>query len=79
MEGRNIKRRMKKYHWLIILCITTLVAMYIYGMTKIYFPEPLDIGFGQYLDLGTGIVIFCLVISGFIIAIIFKKNKKEVR
>ena len=77
MEGKNVKRKVKKYHWLIILCITTITAMYVYGMTKIYFPDPWYIGFGQYLDLGTGIVIFSLIFSGFIVAAIFKKNKKR--
>ena len=74
---KNTKRKVKKYHWLIVLCITTVVSMWIYGMTKIYYPEPYYIGFGQYLDLGTGIVIFTLVISGFIVASIFKKTKKR--
>jgi len=36
----------------------------------------LYIGFGQYLDIGVGIVIFCLVISGFIVGMLFKKEKK---
>ncbi len=77
MEGKNIKKRVKKYQWLLILCITTVIAMWVYGMTKVYFPDPLDVGFGQYLDLGTGIVIFTLVISGFIVAVIFKKEKRR--
>lgn len=77
MEGKNIKKRLKKYHWLIILCITTFTAMYVYGMTKIYLPEPLDIGFGQYLDIATGIIIVSLILSGFIVAVIFKKEKKR--
>lgn len=74
---KNIKRKMKKYHWLITLCVTVLVAMYVYGMTRVYFPDPWDIGFGQYLDIGTGVVIFCLVVSGFIVAALLKTNKKS--
>ena len=77
MEGRNIKKRVKKYHWLIILCITTFTAMYVYGMTRVYFPDPLDIGFGQYLDLSVGIVIFSLILSGFVVGVIFKKEKRR--
>lgn len=76
---KKVKRRMKKYHWLITLCITTLVAMYVYGMTRIYLPDPVAIGFGQYVDIGVGIVIFCLVISGFIVGVLFKKPKEKVK
>lgn len=74
---KNTKRRVKKYQWFITLAITVVVSMWIYGMVRIYFPDPLYVGFAQYLDLGTGIVIFTLVISGFIIATIFKKTKKK--
>lgn len=74
---KNTKKRMKKYHWLITLTITVIVSMWIYGMVRVYFPDPLDVGFGQYLDLGTGIVIFTLVLSGIIVGLIFKKGKKR--
>ena len=82
MEGKknakeNVKKRMKKYHWLIVLCITTVTAMYVYGMTKIYLPDPLYIGFGQYLDLATGVIVISLILSGFVIGAIFKKKKKR--
>lgn len=77
MEGRNVKKRVKKYHWLIILCITTFTTMYVYGMTRVYFPDPLYIGFGQYLDLSVGIIIFTLILSGFVVGVIFKKEKRR--
>jgi len=77
VEGRNIKKRVKKYHWLIILCITTFITMYVYGMTRVYFPEPLYMGFGQYLDLSVGIIIFTLILSGFVVGVIFKKEKRR--
>ena len=77
MVNRNIRRKVKKYHWLIILLITTITSMWIYGMVKIYYPAPIYIGFGQYLDLGTGIVIFTLILSGFMIGILFKQKKKR--
>lgn len=73
----NTKRKMKKHHWLITLAITIVVSMWIYGMTSVYFPEPYHIGFGQYIDLGVGIVIFTLVISGFIVTAIFKRKKRK--
>lgn len=76
MKGKNLKRKLTKYQWVGILILTTLVAMYLYGMTKIYLPDPVHLGFGQYLDLATGIVIVALFLSGAAIAIIFKKRKK---
>lgn len=78
MDNKN-KKKVKKYQWLIVLIITTVIAMYLYGMTRVYFPDPIPIGFDQYLDVGVGIVIFCLVISGFIVAAIFGKDKKKKR
>ncbi|KKL15060.1 hypothetical protein LCGC14_2509390 [marine sediment metagenome] len=76
MSNRRIKKKVKKYHWLIILVLTTVTSMWIYGMVKIYYPTPIYIGFGQYLDLGTGIVIFTLILVGFVIGILFKQKKK---
>ena len=75
-KGKNLKRKMKKYKWVIILILTTLAAMYIYGMATVYFPDPIHLGAGQYLDLATGIVIISLILSGFIITILFKQKKK---
>lgn len=75
MKKPHIKRKVKKYHWLIILIITIFVAMYVYGMTTHYFPDPVHIGLGQYLDIATGIIIVALLLSGFIIGILFKKKK----
>ncbi len=76
MKIKTLKRKMKKYQWIIILILTTIAAMYVYGMTIVYFPEPVHLGAGQYLDLATGIVIVVLLLSGMIISIIFKKRKK---
>lgn len=74
MDKTN-KRKVKKYHWIIVYAITVIIAMYIYGMTKIYMPTPWDMGFGQYLDLSVGVVIVSLMLMGFIIGILFKKKK----
>ena len=73
----NFKKKIKKWHWLIALCITTIVAMYVYGMTAVYLPDPIDIGFGQYLDIGTGIAVFCLTLSVVIVGILFSNKKKN--
>lgn len=75
MDKTN-KRKVKKYHWVIVFFITVITTMYIYGMTEIYMPTPWYMGFGQYLDLSTGVVIISLIVMGFIIGILFKKNKK---
>jgi len=77
MKRKNIKKKLKKYQWIIILAITTFIAMYIYGMTEVYLPEPVHIGAGQYLDIGTGIIIVCLFFSGLVIGLIIKKKKNK--
>ncbi|KKN04917.1 hypothetical protein LCGC14_1092570 [marine sediment metagenome] len=76
MNYKNIKKKMTKYQWVFILIITVFVAMYLYGMTKVYFPDPVHLGAGQYLDLATGIILISLLLSGVIITLIFKKSKK---
>ncbi len=68
------KKKVKKYHWLIIFTITVIITMWIYGMTKIYMSSPLAIGFGQYLDISTGVVIITLMFMGFMIGVLFKKK-----
>ena len=78
MDKRKIKKKIKKYHWAILLIITIFIAMYVYGMTAHYFPEPLHIGFGQYIDIATGITIVSLIFAGVILTIIFKTRKKVV-
>lgn len=73
----RIKKKTKKYQWVIILMIGILVAMWIYGMSRHYFPDPVHIGSGQYLDISTGIIIVALLFAGIIIKILFKKKKKR--
>lgn len=77
MSIKNIKKKVKKYQWVIILAFGVLIAMWIYGMTEHYFPTPVHIGAGQYLDLATGIIIVSLLFAGIIIGILFKKKKKR--
>ncbi|KKN47251.1 hypothetical protein LCGC14_0664720 [marine sediment metagenome] len=74
-----MSRKIKTYHWMFVLMITITASMYIYGMTSHYFPDPVHIGFGQYLDFATGIIILGITFSAAIIAIIFKKKKRGKR
>ena len=67
----NIKR------WIMITILTVVATMYIYGMTKIYFPVPVHVGAGQYFDLGMGIVVFGILLCGFLITIMVNKFKKK--
>jgi len=69
-------RRMKKYQWLIVLMLTVFAAMYVYGMSNHYFPEPVPLGGGQYIDIATGVIIISLLFAGFVIGILFKKKKR---
>lgn len=76
---RDKNKKIKKYYWLISLSITIIVSMWIYGMVRVYLPDPIDIGFGQYLDLSVGIIILTLSLSGIIVAAFLKKEKKEIK
>lgn len=68
----------KKYYWIIFLAMATITVMYLYGMTGVYLSEPYDIGFGQFLDIKSGVVFVSLLLLGFIIGFFtFKKNKKK--
>jgi len=75
----KFKKKMKKYKWIFILIISVVIAMYIYGMANHYYPEPVHIGFGHYMDISTGVTIIGLLISAFVLTIIFKEEKKVVR
>jgi len=78
MNRKNIKKELKKYQGIIILLIISVpVTMYIYGMTEVYLPNPIHIGGGQYFDIATGVIVIALLLSGVIIAILFKKEKKR--
>ncbi len=79
MKKKTIKKKLEKHQWICILAITVIVAMYIYGMVKHYFPDPVHIGLGQYIDIATGVIILALLFSSFIFAIIFKKFKKKMK
>ncbi len=76
MKNKNTKKKLKKYQWVFTLIITVFVAMYVYGMTTVYFPDPIHLGFGQYLEVSVGIVIIALLLSGVILTFIFKKGKR---
>jgi len=78
MDKKEIKRKFKKYQWVILLAVTILFSMWIYGMTTHYFPEPISLGGGQYIDIATGVVIIGLLLSGVVLAFIFKKNRGEI-
>jgi len=73
---RIYKKGMKLYQKVIILMVTLIAAMWIYGNVKHYFPDPVYVGLGQYFDIGVGIIFILLTITGLFVAIIFKKKKK---
>ena len=67
----NVKR------WVIITIATVIATMWLYGMTKIYFPNPVHLGGGQYFDLGMGIIVFGILLCGFLITVIKIKLKNK--
>jgi len=78
MKKKDIRKKIKKNQWIILLAITIVVAMYIYGMTSHYFPFPVHLGFGQYMDISTGVVIIGLLLSGVILNYIFKTRRDRI-
>lgn len=61
---------------IIILGLTVLFTMYLYGMVSIYFPKPIHLGAGQYIDIATGITLIGLFIFGIFLATQFKQKKR---
>lgn len=76
---KSTKKKLKEYQWICFLVISVVVAMYVYGMAAHYFPEPVHLGAGQYLDIAAGITITGLLLSAVIITVVFKKEKKEIK
>ncbi|KKN17698.1 hypothetical protein LCGC14_0963310 [marine sediment metagenome] len=74
---KRYKKGMKLYQKIIILMVSLISIMWIYGNVKHYFPDPVYIGLGQYFDIGVGIIIILLMISGIFIGMIFKKKKQR--
>lgn len=60
----------------IILIITVVFTMWLYGMATVYFPEPIHLGLGQYIDIGTGVIIIALFMFGIIISMKFGKKRR---
>jgi len=76
MKDNKIKKRVRKYYWIITIFVTIVFTMWLYGMTQIYMPTPIDIGFGQYIDVGVGVVIISLLLLGFLLGLLLKRKKK---
>lgn len=49
------------------------LMMWLYGMSAAYFPDPIHIGFGQYIDIGTGIVWGGIMLYSIISILVFKR------
>lgn len=71
------KNQKEKLNFVIMFSVILFFIMYIYGMAGTYFPEPILLGRGQYLDLSIGIIMVGLLLLGILLAIFFKKEMKK--
>ena len=62
----------------IVFFFILILVMYVYGMANTYFPNPILIGAGQYLDLSAGIAITGILFFGILLAIFFKKEMRKI-
>ena len=75
---KSTKRKLKENQWVCYLIISVIAAMYIYGMAGHYFPDPIHLGAGQYVDIAAGVTIIGLLLTAVVITIVFKKRKKKI-
>lgn len=61
-----------------VFIVILFLIMYVYGMANTYFPDPMYMGSGQYLDISVGITVIGLVIFGLILAVFFKKEMAKI-
>ena len=78
MDKTN-KRKIKKYHWIIVLiAIITVIIMYVFAETDLYITEPFDIGFEIFIDIGSGVMFVSLITIGIIIGFgLFRKKNNN--
>lgn len=74
---KAIYQKEKTTKWILFTLIYGVILMYLYGMSRIYFPDPIHVGFGQYFDIGIGILFFGLLFYMFIIGVLINKLKKR--
>ncbi|MHA1251741.1 MAG: hypothetical protein ACTSRP_17255 [Candidatus Helarchaeota archaeon] len=83
VKSRRQKKKTKKIgkekilHFLIFTVIYVIFVMWISGMGQHYFPQPIHVGFGQYLDLQVGIYLIGLGLYFPLAMLIYKKSKEK--
>ena len=65
------------WKWIVFVLFYGIFLMWICGNISHYYPSPIHIGGGQYLDLGIGALIIGGSIFIMIAGILFKKIKKK--
>ena len=61
-----------------VFAIIIFLTMYVYGMANVYFPEPVSVGAGQYLDISSGVTVVGLFLVGLLLALFFRKEMKKI-
>lgn len=70
-DGHSLKT------WIILTIVYIGVLMWLYGMTRIYFPDPIHVGAGQYFDIGIGVLFLGVAIYGVILGFLLRKVKNR--
>lgn len=71
VKKNNIEKELRV--WLFFTVIYIFFIMYLFGMAKVYYPDPIHLGLGQYIDLGAGVIYGGIAIYSTIMVIMFKK------
>jgi len=60
--------------WILFTISYIFMIMYLSGMAEVYFPDPIHLGFGQYIALAAGVIWGGIAFYSVIMVIIFKKE-----
>lgn len=78
MDKYQTKNVSKGIKYFVVFSVIVFLVMYVYGMANTYFPEPINIGRGHYLDISSGIIIVGMLLFGLVLAIFFKREMRKI-
>ena len=80
-KARKTRNEVKKkfLQFLIFTVFYAIFLMWVSGMTAHYYPEPIGIGWGQYIDLQIGLLIIGGTLYFMIMTLILRKTKRRVK
>lgn len=63
------------FKWATITVVYVMLVAILYGTSYYYFPEPISIGFGLYLDISTAVLYTALAIWSVATIVVIKNSK----